>query len=114
MRKPENCGFVNVPTEIWHMNTPTQFRLNIPRAMSLPGLQVIISGAGVRDLTHVADCKRHPLVELELVHSLVVSHVQERLPVHFQDLIADLKQRSTKATRVSLQTASLNLDMHDK
>lgn len=69
--------------------------------MRFPGLQVIVRRAGVRDLAHVADCKRHPLVELELVHSLVVGHVQERLPVHLQDLVADLKCTVTMVTRVN-------------
>jgi hypothetical protein len=30
-------------------------------------------------------------VELELIHSFVMRHVKERLPVHLQDLVADLK-----------------------
>lgn len=46
--------------------------------------------AGVRYLAHVAHRQHHALVELKLVDSLVVRHVQERLSVHFQDLITNL------------------------
>jgi hypothetical protein len=52
----------------------------------------------VRDLAHITDSKRHSLVKLELIHRFVVSHVQERLPVHLQDLVADLKHTATMVT----------------
>jgi hypothetical protein len=72
------------------MNTPTEFRMDIPRAVRLPGLQVVVCSARVRYLAHVADCECHPLMEFKLVHSLVMCYVQERLPIHLQDLVADL------------------------
>jgi hypothetical protein len=77
------------------MNTPTEFRLNIPRAVRLPGLQIVVRRARVRYFAHVTDRESHSLMELELIYCFVMSHIQERLPVHLQDLVADLKHTVT-------------------
>lgn len=60
----------------------------------LPGVGVE-GRAGVWYLAHVADRQYHALVELELVDSLVMRHIQERLAVYFQDLITNLWTTTT-------------------
>jgi hypothetical protein len=40
-------------------------------------------------------------MELQLVHSFVVGYVQERLSIHLQDLVADLKSAVTQVSLVN-------------
>lgn len=55
---------------------------------------MVVGRAGVGNLTDVPHEERHTLVELELVDGLVVGHVQEGLPINFQDLVSDLKRNN--------------------
>jgi hypothetical protein len=69
------------------------------RQVRLPGVAVH-EGRGVvrrsprgRHLSHVPHNQTHPLVVLELAHSLVVRHRHEALTVDLQNLVTNLEKK---------------------
>lgn len=96
-----------------HVSWEELMRYCLPGTAQIP--IPVIRRAGVRHFSHVPDQQGHPLVVLELGHGLVVGHVQERLPVDFQYLIAHLKahrsiitNRNRRRIRIILQDTALD------